>query len=126
MQYIPDGSGAWLVSAGERHSDAERVRDRGTDTGFAYDVLSDSYKGISLAEVSVYRPSAPLSYYEMRVGGVGVNMVRPQALSPRALAAPESGIVEIINYARGRDGLLPLWAGEGDMPTPAFICEAAS
>lgn len=42
----------------------------GTDTGFAYDVLSDSYKGISLAEVSVYRPSAPLSYYEMRVGGV--------------------------------------------------------
>ena len=36
------------------------------------------------------------------------------SLSPRALAAPESGIVEIINYARGRDGLLPLWAGEGD------------
>ena len=37
------------------------------------------------------------------------------SLSPRALAAPESGIVEIINYARGRDGLLPLWAGEGDL-----------
>mgnify|MGYP006207649213 CR=1 FL=1 len=48
------------------------------------------------------------------------------SLSPRALAAPESGIVEIINYARGRDGLLPLWAGEGDLPTPDFISRAAS
>ncbi len=48
------------------------------------------------------------------------------SLSPRALAAPESGIVEIINYARGRDGLLPLWAGEGDLPTPDFINRAAS
>ncbi|MGV8938305.1 MAG: pyridoxal phosphate-dependent aminotransferase [Allorhizobium sp.] len=49
-----------------------------------------------------------------------------QSLSPRALAAPESGIVEIINYARGRDGLLPLWAGEGDLPSPEFINRAAS
>ncbi|MBO3758433.1 pyridoxal phosphate-dependent aminotransferase [Ciceribacter sp. L1K22] len=49
-----------------------------------------------------------------------------ESLSPRALAAPESGIVEIINYARGRDGLLPLWAGEGDLPTPDFINRAAA
>lgn len=48
------------------------------------------------------------------------------SLSPRALAAPESGIVEVITYARGRDGLIPLWAGEGDLPSPAFINEAAS
>jgi aspartate/methionine/tyrosine aminotransferase len=47
------------------------------------------------------------------------------SLSPRALAAPESGIVEVMNYARGRDGLLPLWAGEGDLPTPDFINNAA-
>src|ERR1700712_1217303 len=47
------------------------------------------------------------------------------SLSPRALAAPESGIVEILNYARGRDGLLPLWVGEGDLPTPEFINRAA-
>jgi aspartate/methionine/tyrosine aminotransferase len=47
------------------------------------------------------------------------------SLSPRALAAPESGIVEVVNYARGRDGLLPLWAGEGDLPTPDFINRAA-
>lgn len=47
------------------------------------------------------------------------------SLSPRSLAAPESGIVEIVNYARGRDGLIPLWVGEGDLPTPDFISNAA-
>ncbi|MDP9628493.1 UNVERIFIED_ORG: aspartate/methionine/tyrosine aminotransferase [Ensifer adhaerens] len=47
-------------------------------------------------------------------------------LSPRALSAPESGIVEVVNYARGRDGLIPLWVGEGDLSTPTFISEAAS
>ncbi|MBY4628826.1 pyridoxal phosphate-dependent aminotransferase [Rhizobium croatiense] len=47
------------------------------------------------------------------------------SLSPRALAAPESGIVEVVNYARGRQGLLPLWVGEGDLPTPDFISGAA-
>ncbi|MDQ0456932.1 pyridoxal phosphate-dependent aminotransferase [Rhizobium paknamense] len=49
-----------------------------------------------------------------------------ESLSRRALSAPESGIVEIVNYARGRDNLLPLWAGEGDLPTPDFISRAAS
>ena len=48
------------------------------------------------------------------------------SLSPRALEAPESGIVEVVNYARGRDGLIPLWVGEGDLPTPGFINQAAS
>lgn len=48
-----------------------------------------------------------------------------ETLSPRALAAPESGIVEVVNYARGRDGLIPLWVGEGDAPTPDFINRAA-
>ncbi len=48
------------------------------------------------------------------------------SLSPRALSAPESGIVEVVNYARGRDGLIPLWVGEGDLPTPDFIGRAAA
>src|ERR1700733_835813 len=48
------------------------------------------------------------------------------ARRPAAGAAPESGIVEAMNYGRGREGLIPLWAGEGDLPTPAFICEAAT
>jgi len=47
-------------------------------------------------------------------------------LRPAARAAPESGIVEVMNYGRLREGLIPLWAGEGDMPTPSFICEAAT
>ena len=46
-------------------------------------------------------------------------------LSARALAAPQSGIVEVVNYARGREGLIPLWVGEGDLPTPDFISQAA-
>ena len=48
------------------------------------------------------------------------------SLSPRSLDAPESGIVELVNYARGREGLIPLWVGEGDLPTPDFIAQAAS
>ena len=48
------------------------------------------------------------------------------SLSPRAVAAPESGIVEVINYARGREGLIPLWAGEGDLPSPDFINRAVT
>lgn len=46
------------------------------------------------------------------------------SLSARSLAAPASGIVEIVKYARGREGLLPLWTGEGDLPTPDFISNA--
>src|SRR5438045_1969621 len=48
------------------------------------------------------------------------------ALSRAARSAPESGIVEVANYGRGREGLIPLWIGEGDLPTPSFICEAAA
>lgn len=49
-----------------------------------------------------------------------------ESLSPRSLRAPESGIVEVVNYARGREGLIPLWVGEGDLPTPEFISRPAS
>ncbi len=46
-------------------------------------------------------------------------------LRPEARDAPESGIVEVFNYGRERPGLIPMWAGEGDLPTPDFIYEAA-
>jgi aspartate/methionine/tyrosine aminotransferase len=49
-----------------------------------------------------------------------------ETLRREASGAPESGIVEVANYGRGRAGLIPLWIGEGDLPTPAFICEAAT
>jgi aspartate/methionine/tyrosine aminotransferase len=47
-------------------------------------------------------------------------------LRPEARNAPESGIVEVMNHGRLRSGLIPLWVGEGDMPTPEFIMRAAS
>ena len=47
------------------------------------------------------------------------------ALRAEARDAPESGIVEVFNYGRNREGLIPLWVGEGDLPTPAFISDAA-
>ena len=40
-------------------------------------------------------------------------------LRAEARAAPESGIVAVMNRGRGRDGMIPLWAGEGDLPTPS-------
>jgi aspartate/methionine/tyrosine aminotransferase len=47
------------------------------------------------------------------------------ALGREAREAPGSGIVEVFDYGRGRDGLIPLWAGEGDLPTPEFIYQAS-
>jgi aspartate/methionine/tyrosine aminotransferase len=52
--------------------------------------------------------------------------VSPLPLRPEALGAPTSGIVDVFNYGRTREGLIPLWVGEGDLPTPSFICEAAT
>ncbi|AZO71805.1 MAG: aminotransferase class I/II-fold pyridoxal phosphate-dependent enzyme [Mesorhizobium sp.] len=49
-----------------------------------------------------------------------------QTLRTEARAAPESGIVAVVNHGRLREGLIPLWAGEGDLPTPAFISDAAA
>ena len=49
-----------------------------------------------------------------------------ETLRAEARAAPESGIVAVMNHGRDRDGMIPLWAGEGDLPTPDFIADAAS
>ncbi|MDX8526210.1 pyridoxal phosphate-dependent aminotransferase [Mesorhizobium sp. MSK_1335] len=49
-----------------------------------------------------------------------------ETLRTEARAAPESGIVAVVNHGRLRDGLIPLWAGEGDLPTPSFISDAAA
>jgi aspartate/methionine/tyrosine aminotransferase len=47
------------------------------------------------------------------------------AIQPAMRAVAPSGIVDVFNYGRGRQGLIPLWVGEGDSPTPPFIGEAA-
>ena len=48
------------------------------------------------------------------------------ALRPTARTLPESGIVRVFNHGRAKPGLIPMWAGEGDLPTPQFICDAAA
>lgn len=47
-------------------------------------------------------------------------------IRPEAADAPTSGIVDVMGAGRGRPGLIPLWVGEGDRPTPRFIAEAAA
>ncbi len=47
-------------------------------------------------------------------------------IRPGIQTLPASAIVTVANHGRGRDGLIPLWFGEGDLPTPDFIGEAAS
>ncbi len=47
-------------------------------------------------------------------------------LRPGIAGLLESGIVELVNYGRERDGLIPLWVGEGDLPTAPFIRAAAN
>lgn len=47
-------------------------------------------------------------------------------LRAEARSAPHSGIVAVAEHARGRPGVIPLWVGEGDLPTPDFIREAAA
>lgn len=48
------------------------------------------------------------------------------SLRIEAVQAPESGIVAVMNHGRRSGGVLPLWAGEGDLPTPDFIRAAAT
>ena len=48
------------------------------------------------------------------------------ALRREVRETPESGIVEVVNYGRTKPGLIGLWVGEGDEPTPAIIYEAAT
>jgi len=47
-------------------------------------------------------------------------------IRPGIQALPASAIVTVANHGRGREGLIPLWFGEGDLPTPDFIGEAAA
>ena len=49
----------------------------------------------------------------------------PDLIRPVMRDVETSGIVEVFDYGRGRQGLIPLWVGEGDLPTPPFISEAA-
>jgi len=41
-------------------------------------------------------------------------------------ALDDSPIIEVMREGFGRQSVIPMWAGEPDVPTPAFICDAAS
>ena len=49
-----------------------------------------------------------------------------QSLRPAARNLPESKIVTVFSYGRNKQGIIPMWAGEGDLAPPAFISCAAS
>jgi len=50
----------------------------------------------------------------------------PAPLRPEIEGLETSKIVEVWQLGFGRERLIPLWVGESDLPTPGFICEAAS
>ena len=47
-------------------------------------------------------------------------------IRPRALSLPASKIGEVAGPVFGDPDIVPLWFGEGDLATPAFICDAAT
>ena len=49
-----------------------------------------------------------------------------EGLASRGVDVPPSITRVLANAAMGIDGLLPLWFGEPNQPTPPFICEAAA
>jgi aspartate/methionine/tyrosine aminotransferase len=50
---------------------------------------------------------------------------RPLGVRPAIAALPPSKIVEVAAVGFGDPEVIPLWFGEGDLPTPSFISEAA-
>jgi aspartate/methionine/tyrosine aminotransferase len=47
-------------------------------------------------------------------------------LSQTVAELAETEISKVAKYGWGRQGLIPLWFGEGDVPTPKYICDTAS
>ena len=48
------------------------------------------------------------------------------SLRPGVATEPMSGIVDTYIYAMGKPDVIPLWVGQGHLPTPAFIAEPAA
>ncbi|MEO1191405.1 MAG: pyridoxal phosphate-dependent aminotransferase [Pseudomonadota bacterium] len=53
------------------------------------------------------------------------NFSLPLPVVPAVAGMELSGIHDLFLRGQGRADLIPLWVGEGDQPTPAFIAEAA-
>jgi aspartate aminotransferase len=50
---------------------------------------------------------------------------RPEGIRQAIRDLPGSKIAEVAYTAFGDQSVIPLWFGEGDLPTPAFICDEA-
>ncbi len=61
----------------------------------------------------------------MKDGPEAATPALPAALRPEIETLETSGIAQVFALGIGRDDVIPLWVGEGDRPTPDFICEAA-
>ncbi len=61
----------------------------------------------------------------MRDGPDVATLALSAALRPEIETLETSGIAQVFALGIGREGVIPLWVGEGDRPTPDFICEAA-
>ncbi len=48
------------------------------------------------------------------------------AITPQARNEPDSGIVKAAMYGFSKPGIIPLWSGEGNVPTPAAFSQAAA
>ncbi|MBH68688.1 MAG: aspartate aminotransferase [Rhodospirillaceae bacterium] len=54
-----------------------------------------------------------------------VSNIDLSSLSKIVSEVTETNIVEVAKYGWGRQGLIPLWFGEGDVPTPEFISNSS-
>lgn len=50
----------------------------------------------------------------------------PAPIRPEIERLETSGIAQLFDLGLGRENIIPLWVGESDLPTPDFICDAAS
>jgi aspartate/methionine/tyrosine aminotransferase len=47
------------------------------------------------------------------------------AITAASRNEPDSGIMAAVNHGIGKPGIIPLWVGEGNVPTPEAFCRAA-
>jgi aspartate/methionine/tyrosine aminotransferase len=47
-------------------------------------------------------------------------------ITTQSSAEPDSGIVKAAMYGFAKPGIIPLWSGEGNVPTPPAFCNAAN
>jgi aspartate/methionine/tyrosine aminotransferase len=47
------------------------------------------------------------------------------AITRQAREEPDSGIIAAVNHGLGRPNVIPLWSGEGNVPTPEAFCRPA-